>query len=115
MKKKLAYTIHEASVITGVPPHTIRFWEKDFHEYLRPAKTSGGQRRYCAGDMDVIRRIKDLRYREKYTVAGTLKELKSNDEKRGMLREGKSSRKTSGALKQRGRTTQQFQGAGRIL
>jgi DNA-binding transcriptional MerR regulator len=72
---KIVFSINEVSQITGVPAHTIRFWEKDFNEYLKPAKTPGGQRRYCARDIEIIKKIKHLRYQEKYTVAGTLKEL----------------------------------------
>ncbi len=75
MSKKIIFSINEVSRITGVPSHTIRFWEKDFCSYLKPAKTGGGQRRYCARDIRVIKEIKQLRYQEKYTIAGTLKEL----------------------------------------
>jgi len=78
---KIAYSIKEVSQITGVHAHTIRFWEKDFCSYIRPAKTPGGQRRYCAKDIEILRKIKHLRYQEKYTVAGTLKELEKNKER----------------------------------
>lgn len=73
---KIAFSIHEVSQLTGVPAHTIRFWEKDFNAYLRPAKTPGGQRRYCMRDIEVIRKIKQLRYGQKFTIAGALKEIK---------------------------------------
>jgi DNA-binding transcriptional MerR regulator len=73
---KIVFSIHEVSQLTGVPAHTIRFWEKDFNAYLRPAKTLGGQRRYCQSDIEVIRRIKQLRYGQKYTIAGALKEIR---------------------------------------
>jgi MerR family transcriptional regulator, heat shock protein HspR len=79
MQTKLVFSIQEVSQITGVHAHTIRFWEKDFHEYLRPAKTPGGQRRYCMRDIDVIKRIKLLRYQDKYTIAGTINELERED------------------------------------
>lgn len=72
---KIAFSINEVSRLTGVPAHTIRFWEKDFNQYVRPAKTPGGQRRYCAGDIEMIKKIKRLRYQNKYTISGTLEEL----------------------------------------
>jgi len=72
---KIAFSINEVSQLTGVPTHTIRFWEKDFNLYIRPAKTPGGQRRYCAGDIEMIKRIRQLRYLDKYTISGTLDEL----------------------------------------
>jgi len=73
---KIVFSIQEVSQLTGVPAHTIRFWEKDFNSYLRPAKTPGGQRRYCRRDIEVIRKIKQLRYGQKFTIAGALKEIK---------------------------------------
>jgi DNA-binding transcriptional MerR regulator len=75
MTTKLAFTINEVSGLTGVPSHTIRFWEKDFTQFLKPARTPGGQRRYCARHIRIITRIRQLRYQEKYTVAGALEEL----------------------------------------
>ena len=79
MFTKLVFTINEVSEMTGVPAHTVRFWEKDFSSYIRPAKTPGGQRRYCLRDVRIIKQIKHLRYQEKYTIAGTLKELERAD------------------------------------
>lgn len=74
---KIIFSINEVSRLTGVPAHTIRFWEKDFNSYLRPAKTPGGQRRYCMRDIETIKRIKQLRYDDRYTIAGTLKEIRN--------------------------------------
>ena len=45
-KQKNSATIKQASYITGVPLHTIRFWEKEFKGFLRPQRTNGGQRRF---------------------------------------------------------------------
>jgi len=75
MLTKLVFSIHEVSQITGVNAYTIRFWEKDFSEFIKPARTRGGQRRYCRKDIDIIKRIKHLRYSDKYTISGTIDEL----------------------------------------
>lgn len=72
---KIVFSINEVSQLTGVPAYTIRFWEKDFNAYLRPAKTPGGQRRYCARDIELIKKIRHLRYQDGYTIAGTLNQI----------------------------------------
>ncbi len=69
------FSINEVSQMTGVPSHTIRFWERDFGAYLHPSRTSGGQRRYSSSDVDVVEQIKHFRYCKKHTVKGTLEEL----------------------------------------
>jgi DNA-binding transcriptional MerR regulator len=56
-------TISEASQKLKVPKHTLRFWEKEFGDFLIPQKTSGGQRRYSIGDLAVIEGVKKLRNR----------------------------------------------------
>lgn len=77
MSKRI-FSIREASEITAVPTHTIRFWEKDFSTYLKPSRTDGGQRRYSLEDIEIIKKIKHFRYKEKYTIAGTINELQNN-------------------------------------
>ncbi len=69
------FSINEVSRMTGVPAHTIRFWEKNFGAYLKPRRTAGRQRRYSSSDVDVIEQIRHFRYEQKYTVAGTIEEL----------------------------------------
>jgi len=63
-------SIKEASRLTGVPAYTLRFWEKEFNEFLKPPKTEGGQRRYDENSLKVVNRIKSLVDEEKYSVAG---------------------------------------------
>lgn len=72
MYRQRFYTIKEVSEITGIPTHTIRFWEKDFGRHLKPKRTDGGQRRYSAKDIDIVKKIKHFRYVEKYTIEGTI-------------------------------------------
>jgi DNA-binding transcriptional MerR regulator len=74
-KRPKEFSINEVSRMTGVPSHTIRFWERDFGAYLHPSRTSGGQRRYSSSDVDVVEQIKHFRYYKKHTVKGTLEEL----------------------------------------
>ncbi len=75
------FSIKEVSEILGVPAHTIRFWEKDFGIYLKPERTTGGQRRYRSKDIEVIEKIKYFPYEKQYTIAGTINEMKNNNKK----------------------------------
>lgn len=47
------YSINAVSEMTGVPPSTLRFWEKRFG-LIRPEKTEGGHRLYSREDIDRI-------------------------------------------------------------
>jgi len=62
-------SIREVSTITGVPPHTLRFWEKEMPNILRPERTPGGQRRYDSEAMERVRMIKRLSDERRYSLA----------------------------------------------
>jgi len=68
------YTIGQASRLTGVPCHSIRYWENEF-SLLRPQRKTGGHRVYTADDIEKIQRIKELVYVRKMTLEGAKKEL----------------------------------------
>jgi DNA-binding transcriptional MerR regulator len=55
------FTIRQASLKLNVPTHTLRFWEKMFHDFLAPGRTPGGQRRYALEELAVLIRIKQMR------------------------------------------------------
>lgn len=76
MAKKLYYKIGEACKILEIQPYVLRYWEKEF-PLLSPNKSKSGQRVYNAGELDVIRRIKELLYDEGYTIAGAKKKLEA--------------------------------------
>jgi DNA-binding transcriptional MerR regulator len=71
---KLFYKIGEISRITGVEPYVLRYWETEF-PFLRPRKSRSGQRIYAKKDLDIILEVKDLLYRERYTIEGVRKRL----------------------------------------
>lgn len=85
---KLFYRINEVSQITGIKPYVLRYWETEF-EWLKPQKDTNDQRRYRKEDIDLIQKIKNLLYSEKFTIAGARKQLKEmtrntgNDSGRG--------------------------------
>jgi DNA-binding transcriptional MerR regulator len=68
------FKIGEVCEIAGVKPFVLRYWETEFSE-LSPAKGAGGQRTYTRADVQLILRIKQLLYEERFTVAGAKKRL----------------------------------------
>ena len=71
-------TISEVSTALDVPPHVLRFWEPKFAS-LRPLKRSGGRRYYRSGDIAALTRIRDLLYKDGYTIKGAQRFLKSKE------------------------------------
>lgn len=78
--KKLFYRIQEVANIVGVEPYVLRYWETKF-PMLSPEKDGKDQRRYRQKDIEVLLRIRELLYGEKYTIAGAVDKLR--DEQRG--------------------------------
>ncbi|MEW6619047.1 MAG: MerR family transcriptional regulator [bacterium] len=74
-KNKLFFSIGEVSQLTDVKSYILRYWESEF-DLLSPEKTETGQRRYRKKDIDLILKIKDLLYKEGYTIAGAKRYLK---------------------------------------
>ena len=68
-------TISEVSAALDVPPHVLRFWETKFTS-LRPLKRSGGRRYYRPDDIAVLTRIRDLLYKDGFTIKGAQRFLK---------------------------------------
>lgn len=68
-------TISEVSSDLEVPQHVLRFWETKFPQ-IRPLKRGGGRRYYRPEDVDLLRRIRDLLYEDRYTIKGVQRLLK---------------------------------------
>jgi DNA-binding transcriptional MerR regulator len=77
---KIFYTIQEVSNYLGIKPYVLRFWESEF-EILRPARTRGAQRRYRKEDIEIIERIRELLYSQKYTIKGAREKLALSKQK----------------------------------
>lgn len=71
---KLYLKIGEVAELTGIQPYILRYWESEFGT-LRPAKSRSGQRSYRRNDVEAILRIKDLLYRQRFTIAGARRRL----------------------------------------
>lgn len=57
----------------------LRYWETEFPQ-LRPDKGRSGQRLYKKKDLDRILQIKNLLYKEGYTISGARKKLNGTGE-----------------------------------
>ena len=68
-------TISEAAEELGVPQHVLRFWETRFAQ-IKPMKRAGGRRYYRPTDVDLLKGIGGLLYKEGYTIRGVQKILK---------------------------------------
>jgi DNA-binding transcriptional MerR regulator len=68
------YKIGEVCRMADVQPYVLRYWETEFPQ-LAPGKSGGGQRLYNRREIDVILRIKELLYRDGFTIAGAKKKL----------------------------------------
>ncbi len=72
--EKLFFRIGEVCDLIKVQPHVLRYWETEF-PMLAPQKNRAGQRVYRRKDVEMVLRIRDLLYEEKFTIAGAKKRL----------------------------------------
>jgi DNA-binding transcriptional MerR regulator len=77
---KLFYRIGEVSRLTGLEPYVLRYWETEFPQ-IKPDKGRSKQRLYKKKDLDSILQIKQMLYKDGYTIAGARKKLNGRGEK----------------------------------
>jgi DNA-binding transcriptional MerR regulator len=65
-------TISEVAVDLDVPQHVLRFWESKFAQ-IKPLKRGGGRRYYRPEDVDLLRGVRALLYKDGYTIKGVQK------------------------------------------
>jgi DNA-binding transcriptional MerR regulator len=53
------YAIGTAARLAGIPPETVRIWERRYG-LLAPGRTEGGHRLYSEGDVELLRAVKIL-------------------------------------------------------
>ncbi len=71
---KLYFQIGEVADLVQVEDHILRYWEQQF-PVLRPKKRQSGHRMYTKRDIEIIFRIKELLYEDKFTVKGAKKRI----------------------------------------
>ena len=64
------------SRISGLEAYVLRYWESEFPQ-LKPNKGKSGQRLYSKKDLDMVLHIKQLLYKDGYTISGARKKLNS--------------------------------------
>ena len=74
LPSKLFFRIGEVASLVGVEPHVLRYWEREFRS-IRPTKSAKGQRVYSRRDVENLLRVRDLLYRDGFTIAGAKKRL----------------------------------------
>jgi DNA-binding transcriptional MerR regulator len=72
---KLYFRIGEVSDLVGVKPYVLRYWESEFPD-IKPSKSKSGQRLYKRKDVELLLKIKELLYEERFTINGARKRLK---------------------------------------
>lgn len=81
---KLFYKIGEVSEIADIEAYVLRYWESEF-PFLKPRKNKAGQRVYARKDLELIIQIKNLLYKEKYTIAGVRKKFSERSLKKSSV------------------------------
>lgn len=72
---KLFYKIGEVADLLEVKTHVLRYWESEFPQ-LAPVKSRSNQRLYRRSDVETALTIKDLLYRQGFTISGARDRLK---------------------------------------
>ena len=72
----MKYRIKEIGLELGVPVSTIRYWQKEFADFITPEKTDGGQRRYSQQDVEKFLQVKEYVYKQKRSIDSVREILK---------------------------------------
>jgi 3-dehydroquinate synthetase len=67
---KIGLNIDQVSQMTGVKKTTLRYWEKEFSDYLKPERTDTKRRQYSLEEVEKVAVLKQLIEEEKYKSAG---------------------------------------------
>ena len=73
--KKFYYTIGEVSNLLDLKPYVIRYWETEFPQ-LKPRKDRGRNRQFNEEHIELLKKIKDMLYNQKFTIDGARQKLK---------------------------------------
>jgi len=68
-------TIDQVSNILQVEVSTIRYWEKEFNEFLKINCPKGQRVRYAEKHLEIFAQIKELLYTEQYTIKGAKRRM----------------------------------------
>ncbi len=71
---KAYFRIGEVSKILDVEPYVLRYWETEF-KTVKPVRTQTSQRLYRKKDVEALLLIRDLLYRQRFTIDGAKKQM----------------------------------------
>lgn len=80
---KRYFTIGEVSQLCAVKTHVLRYWEQEFPA-LKPVKRRGNRRYYQRHEVMLVRQIRDLLYREGFTIPGARAQLQQGSAASGV-------------------------------
>lgn len=92
---KRYYSIGELAEMFDVSKSLVRFWEQEF-DYLRPYKSSNGERRFTKENIRQFEEIHHLVKEKGYTLAGAKRILSEN---KGYYKRKKETLQTLNKLK----------------
>ncbi len=69
------FKIGEAAKLCAVKPYVLRYWETEFGS-LRPQKTKSKQRLYRKKDVELLLKVRDLLYEQRFTIEGARQRLR---------------------------------------
>ncbi|MDR2461104.1 MAG: MerR family transcriptional regulator [Deltaproteobacteria bacterium] len=84
----IGLSIDQVSQMTGVKKTTLRYWEKEFSEYLKPDRTDTKRRQYSLEEVEKVAVLKQLIEEEKYKSAGVRLKLGLGTTKTGSFNPG---------------------------
>ena len=77
---EMEYRIRQVSEKLEVPESTLRYWEMEFVEIIKPRRTHGRQRRYSDKDVEQLLQIKELLHLKNRTIEQARHLLKSGND-----------------------------------
>ncbi|MBO4922723.1 MAG: MerR family transcriptional regulator [Bacteroidales bacterium] len=76
--EKLYYSIGEAAQVIGESTSLVRYWTNEFDRHFKVKRSSRGDRKYTAEDIDTLKQIHYLVNVKGLTLEGVDKALKEN-------------------------------------
>lgn len=75
LKYKRYFTMGEVTEMLNVNASLIRFWHKEFNQFLHPKTNKKGNRLFTPKDIETLQKIYHLVREKGYTLEGAKKEL----------------------------------------
>ncbi len=72
------YRIREVSQFLDLPASTLRYWEKEFPQQVKPMRNSGNTRYYTPEQVETLKMIKYLLHTRGMKIDAVRQELRGN-------------------------------------